>query len=253
MFGRDPRLPEDVMYSLPVESYTSEHQYCQELKRRLQQAYARVRDYSCQKQLHQKDVYDCHVKGDSYHVNDMVFLHWPVIPRGLSRKFHNPWQGPYRVVKVIGPTVYRIADCTNPRKKKVVDFNLLKRAPIGKVPEPAKGEDMVEGARNDILHVGPISGNTNGMDIVEDNLEEEMVWMPLTEVNDQAPKDPIAQVPGPPEEIPPAPAAQVPGPPEAIPPAPVAQVPGQAAPAAVHRSTRQTRPPVRYGDPISLP
>ena len=97
---------------------------------------------------------------------------------------------------------------------------------------------MVEGARNDILPVGPISGNRNGIDLVEDSLGEEMVWMPSTEVKDQAPKDPIAQVPGPPEEIPPA---------------PVAQVPGQPAPAAVRWSTRQTRLPVRYGDPISLP
>ena len=184
-------------------------------------------------------MYDRHVQGDSYHVNDMVFLHCPAIPRGLSsRKFHKPWQGPYRVVKIIGPTVYRIADCTNPRKKKVVHFNRLERAPIGKVPELANGEDMVEGARNDILPVGPVLGNRNGNDLVEDSLEEETVGMPSTEVTDQAPKGLIAQVPGPPEEIPPA---------------PVAQVPGQPAPAAVRRSTRQTRPPVRYGDPISLP
>ena len=47
--------------------------------------------------------------------------------------------------------------------------------------------------------------------------------------------------------------AQEPGPSEDILPAPVAQVPGQPAPAAVWQSTRQTRPPVRYGDPISLP
>ena len=183
----------------------------------------------------------------------MAFLHCPAIPRGLSRKFHKPWQGLYRVVKVIGPTVYRIADCTNPRKKKVVHFNRLKRASIGKVPEPAKGEDMVEGARNDILPVGPISGSRNGIALVEDSLEEEMVWVPSTEVKDQAPKDPIAQVHGPPEEIPPAPAAQVTGSPKAIPSAPVAQVAGQPATAAVPRSTRQIRPPVRYGDPISLP
>ena len=99
----------------------------------------------------------------------------------------------------------------------------MKRAPIGKVPEPAKEEDRGEGARKDILPVGPISGNRNGNDLVEDSLE------------DQAPKGPIA------------------GPPEEIPPAPVAQVPGSPVPAAVQWSTRQTRPPVRYGDPISLP
>eukprot|EP00731_Ephydatia_muelleri_P012999 Em0007g309a len=130
-----------------LKSYTSEHQYCQELKRELQQAYA----------------------------------------RGLSCKFHKPWQGPYRVVKIIGPTVYRIADCTNPRKK-VVHFNPLKWAPIGKVPELAKGEDRVEGARNDILPVGPVPGNRNENDLVEDSLEEETVGMPSTEVTDQAPK-----------------------------------------------------------------
>ena len=233
MFGRDPRLPEDVMYSLPVESYTSDHHYCRELKRQLQQAYARVREYSHKEQLHQNEVHDRHVKGDSYHVNDTVFLHCPAIPRGLSRKFHKPWQGPYRVVKIIGPTEYRIVDCI--RKKKIVHFNHLKRARIGKVPELAKGEDMVEGARIDTLPVGPVPGNRNGNDLVEDSLDEETVGMQVT---DQAPKGPIAQVPGPPEEIPPA---------------PVAQVPGQPAPAAVRQSTRQTRPPVRYGDPISLP
>ena len=97
---------------------------------------------------------------------------------------------------------------------------------------------MVEGSRNDILPVGPVPGNRNGNDLVEDSLEEETVGMPSTEVTDQPPKGPIAQVPGPPEEIPPA---------------PVAQVPGQPAHAAVRQSTRQTRPPVRYGDPISLP
>ena len=66
---------------------------------------------------------------------------------------------------------------------------------------------MVEGARNDILPVGPVPGNRNGNDLVKDSLEEETVWMPSTEVTDQAPKGPIAQVPGPPDEIPPAPVA----------------------------------------------
>ena len=78
-------------------------------------------------------------------------------------------------------------------------------------PELAKGEDMVEGPRNDILPVGPVPGNRNRNDLVEDSLEEEMVGMPSTEVTDQAPKGPITQVPGHPEEIPPAPVAQVPG------------------------------------------
>ena len=100
------------------ELYICTSQYCHELKRQLQQAYGRVREYSRKEQLHQKDVYDHRVKGDKYRVNDMVFLHCHAVPRGLSHKFHKPWQGPYRVMKIIGPTVYRIANCTNPRKKR---------------------------------------------------------------------------------------------------------------------------------------
>ena len=44
------------------------------------------------------------------------------------KKFHKPWQGPFKVVEVLGPTVYRIAECANPRRQKVVHFNQLKPA-----------------------------------------------------------------------------------------------------------------------------
>ncbi|KAL5477203.1 hypothetical protein EMCRGX_G023959 [Ephydatia muelleri] len=173
MFGRDPQLPEDVMYSLPVESYTSEHQYCRELKRQLQQAYARVREHSRV----------CHVNFTN-HGKDLI-------------GGEDYWL-----------TVYKIADCTNPRKKKVVHFNRLKRASIG-------------------------------MEMTLWKTVWKRKWSGCpTEVTDQAPKGSIDEVPGPSEEIPAA---------------PVAQVPGQPAPAVVRWSTRQARPPVRYGDPISLP
>ena len=61
------------------ELYICTSQYCHELKRQLQQAYGRVREYSRKEQLHQKDVYDRRVKGDPYRVNDMVFLLCPGI------------------------------------------------------------------------------------------------------------------------------------------------------------------------------
>ena len=51
-------------------------------------------------------------------MNDFVFLHNPAVKRGRSKKFHKPWQGPFKVVEVLGPSVYRIADGDNPRKQK---------------------------------------------------------------------------------------------------------------------------------------
>ena len=113
--------------------------------------------------------------------------------------------------------------CTSPRKKKVVHFNRLKRAPVvGKVLEPASVKDMGEGA---ILLVDPVPGNRNGNDLLEDSLEEEMVWMPSTGVTDQASKV-TDNVSGQPQAIPavdkptiPAADHEVPRPPEEIPPA----------------------------------
>ena len=129
MFGRDPRLPEDTMYGIPPETYDSPECYSQTLVGRMRSAYQLVQLKAKRRQNHQKEVYDKTIKGHPYQVDDIIFLHSSVVPRGCSRKFARPWQGPFRVAKVINPFVYRIVDCSNPRRKQVVHFNRLKPAP----------------------------------------------------------------------------------------------------------------------------
>ena len=46
--------------------------------------------------------YDDGVRGRAYAVNDVVFLHNPAVKRGRSKKFHKPWQGPFKVAEVLG-------------------------------------------------------------------------------------------------------------------------------------------------------
>ena len=139
MFGREPRLPEDIMFGIPAEEYTSPEQYSHILVERVKRGYQLVRDHAEKKQKHQKDMFDRKVKGQPYHVNDLVFLHNTVVPKGHSRKFCRPWLGPFKVIKIMSPNVYRIVDCSNPRKRKVVHFNRLKPAPVG--PESRDNED----------------------------------------------------------------------------------------------------------------
>ena len=74
-----------------------------------------------------KEFYNQNVRGKRYDVGDAVMLHEPAVPRGRCRKFHRPCKGPWRVVRVLGPSVYRIQDCACPRRK-VVHFNRLKPA-----------------------------------------------------------------------------------------------------------------------------
>ena len=53
-------------------------------------------------------------KGKEYVCGDMVMVHELAIPIGHSRKFHRPWKGPYRVMKVLGLTGYCIQHSMHP-------------------------------------------------------------------------------------------------------------------------------------------
>ena len=127
MFGREVRLPIDVMYGTPTgHPPPSISQYAQTLRNRLESAYSHVRSRTKLMQRWQKDAY--------YQVGDLVWLHCPASPRGRSRKFHRPWQGPFEVVKLINDVVYRIRCCSSPRRRLVVHFNRLK--PYAGQPSP---------------------------------------------------------------------------------------------------------------------
>ena len=50
MFGREPRLPEDIMFGIPAEEYTSPEQYSHTLVKRVKRGYQLVRDHAEKKQ-----------------------------------------------------------------------------------------------------------------------------------------------------------------------------------------------------------
>ncbi|KAL5479477.1 hypothetical protein EMCRGX_G023003 [Ephydatia muelleri] len=221
MFGRNPRLPEDVLYSLPVASHDSVTQYTKVLKGHLERSYQAVIKHVQQKQIIKK-----------------------TLPRGKSRKLHKPWQGPYRVVKAISPSVYRIVDCARPRCKRVVHFNRLKPAPLGNVP-PA---ERVVNEEEHMEHSG---------DTAEEKEEEELEFTEMdqpvitpqdaVEIN----QPPIAVLPTPP--VIDAPHQHAVPLNAALPIPPEANNQRDAVPAGLRRSSRRTKPPERYGDPITLP
>ncbi|KAL5510338.1 hypothetical protein EMCRGX_G005867 [Ephydatia muelleri] len=244
MFGRNPHLPEDVLYSLPMASHDSVTQYTRVLKGRLERSYQAVIKHVQQKQIHQKDLYDRGVRGSPYGVGDLVLLHSPAVPRGKSRKLHKPWQGPYRVVKAISPSVYRIVDCARLRCKRVVHFNRLKPAPLGNVPPAEK----VVNEEEHMEHSG---------DTAEEKEEEELEFIemdqPVIALQDavEINQPPIAVLPTPP--VIDAPHQHAVPPNAALPIPPEANNHRDAVPAGLRRSSRRTKPPERYGDPITLP
>ena len=125
MFGREGRLPADVMFRLP-SSPMQVNKYAQDMRFRMEQAYQLVRDRLQLQQRRQKALYDRTTKGSLYAIGDHVWLHCPAVPIGKSAKLHRYWQGPYKVIDVLGKVLFKIQHRDNPRKKCVVHFDRLK-------------------------------------------------------------------------------------------------------------------------------
>ena len=89
MFGREARLPADVMYGLPPSTTPAQvNQYALDLRLRLESAYHQVRERMGLRHQRQKALYDRATHGKPYAVDDLVWLHCPAVPRGKSPKLH---------------------------------------------------------------------------------------------------------------------------------------------------------------------
>ena len=131
MFGRQPRMPIDIMYGDPpsTEEPETTQAFAQKLKFRLQHAYGRVRSEMGSRLDRQKELYDRRVHGNPYNKDDLVWLHSKAIPRGVGRKLHRQWTGPFRILKKLSDAVYRLQNPRLPRQRLVVHFDRLKPCP----------------------------------------------------------------------------------------------------------------------------
>ena len=94
-----------------------------------QQAYNRVRTLMGHKLDWQKQFYDKKVHGQPYNENDLVWLYTTVVPKGVGRKLHRPWNGPLRVVRRISDSLYRLQSTHSSRHRVIIHFDCLKPYP----------------------------------------------------------------------------------------------------------------------------
>ena len=129
MFGRQVRMPVDVMYGTFTPQPSTVPQYVADLRSNLEAAYQRVRDCMGRKLDRQKEVYDRKAHGEPFEQGDLVWLHTSAVPRGRSKKLHCPWSGPFSIVRRLSDAVYRIQHTKARRQRRVVHFDRLKRCP----------------------------------------------------------------------------------------------------------------------------
>ena len=129
VFGRQARVPVDIMYATDKPSETTPGEFATTLQTALENAYSLVRSKTGAKQERQKEFYNRKVHGKPFSPGDQVWLFSPVVPRGKSKKLHHPWTGPWVVVKRLSDAVYRIQSLAGHRKRAVVHFDRLKPCP----------------------------------------------------------------------------------------------------------------------------
>ena len=107
MFGRQAQLPIDIMYGSPQHSDTTS-EYVKTLQQILSTAFKNARQHISVHQERQAENYNKRVHGAPYDRGRLVWLFNPVVPKKQAKKFHKPWTGPYKVLKKISDSTYRI-------------------------------------------------------------------------------------------------------------------------------------------------
>ena len=127
MFGRQARIPVDLMYGTAEPESISYGEYATKLQKSLTKAYKLARESLAEKQERQTELYNKKVHGEPYEVGVFVWLLNPQVPRGKSKKLHKWWTGPFKVVKRLSEVTYRIQHVKNRAKRLVVHFDRLKK------------------------------------------------------------------------------------------------------------------------------
>ena len=129
MFGRQARLPFDVLYGTCESAIHSPSEHGTTLHKQLAEVFALVTSRLATQHQRQKEFYNQKVHGQLYAPRDLVWLHSPVIRRGQSRKLHHPWIKPYKIIKRLSEVTYRIQKVEGRRQRKVDHFDWLKPCP----------------------------------------------------------------------------------------------------------------------------
>ncbi|KRY40494.1 hypothetical protein T01_5451 [Trichinella spiralis] len=122
LFGRELRLPVDLMYGVPTDAQVrSAGEYVQHLRRDLERVYEVVRKKAGQEQRRQKAWKDRKAYGSVYDPGDQMWKHLPT-----KTKLGAYSDGPYQVQRKLDWKTYRVEKMGGGREGLVVHFDRLK-------------------------------------------------------------------------------------------------------------------------------
>ncbi|CAK1590660.1 unnamed protein product [Parnassius mnemosyne] len=107
-FGRELRLPAELITGIPPDAPRSITDYANDLRNKMNYIYEHVRQTGQQTSEKMKTRYDRKMNNKGFDEGSLVWLHNPVRSKGKSPKLQAKWDGPYRIVTRINDVTYRI-------------------------------------------------------------------------------------------------------------------------------------------------
>ncbi|GFT63338.1 retrovirus-related Pol polyprotein from transposon 412 [Trichonephila clavipes] len=124
LFGRDLRLPCDLLFGRPPVTHSSPEEYVQNLQARFEDVHNLARERINLRTEKMLTRYDTKATGHQFKEGDKVWFYNPTRRKGLSPKLQSHWDGPYTILKIINDVVIRIRKSTN-SKPRVVHYDRL--------------------------------------------------------------------------------------------------------------------------------
>ncbi|GFS62188.1 retrovirus-related Pol polyprotein from transposon 412 [Trichonephila clavipes] len=112
LFGRDLRLPCDLLFGRPPDTPSSPEEYVQNLQARFEDVHNLARERINLRTEKMKTRYDTKATGHQFKEGDKVWFYNPTRRKGLSPKLQSHWDGPYTILKIINDAVIRIRKST---------------------------------------------------------------------------------------------------------------------------------------------
>jgi hypothetical protein len=118
LFGRELRLPSDLLFGTPPDKERPTIEHAANLVDHLRDIHNYARQHLRLASNRMKTRYDKLANCTGYQEGDKVWLYRPTRNKGRSPKLQSSWEGPYKIIKRINDMVYRIQK--NPRSMMMV-------------------------------------------------------------------------------------------------------------------------------------
>ena len=109
MYGRMPRSPSSTILPRPIEiSSAEDKEYLQDLVQGLQFAHEKARENMAIQKAKMKEQYDKNVHTEDYKVGQRVWVYFPVVKVGDTRKLTKKFSGPFIITEKVRPKNFKV-------------------------------------------------------------------------------------------------------------------------------------------------